>query len=88
MNTLLETYIAGLDPNDPDSNFLASILPGSILQWDAASGRVYSVHYSTNLLERFLPLETNIPWTVEAFTDDVHNANGQMFYRLDVEMND
>jgi len=88
LNTLLETYVAGLDPKASGSYFLTSILPGSILQWDAVSGRVYSVYSSTNLLESFVPLETHIPWTIEAFTDEVYNANNQMFYRLDVELDD
>ncbi|RKX44290.1 MAG: hypothetical protein DRP64_06795, partial [Verrucomicrobia bacterium] len=88
LNTLLETYVAGLDPNDPNSTFTASILPTSILQWDAVSGRVYSVYYSTNLLESFQPLETNIPWTAGGFTDSVHGAKGQMFYKTRVELDD
>ncbi len=89
VNKVREAYIAGLNPNDPDSEFLTTILPGSILQWHpCSSGRVYSVWWSTNLLENFQPLETNIPWTVNSFTDSVHDVHGQLFYKIDVEIDD
>jgi hypothetical protein len=32
------------------------------LQWSAVSGRVYSVYWTTNLLNNFLFLGTNIFW--------------------------
>jgi hypothetical protein len=84
MNTILEAYIAGLDPNDPDSKFLTSVRqssPPAVLEWNANSGRVYSVYYSTNLLNGFQLFETNI--TAGVYTDLVHSA-GQGFYRIDV----
>lgn len=87
VNTILQAYVAGLDPNDPNSKFLTSVLPGSILQWQpCTSGRVYSVQWSTNLLNGFQPLETNISWTAGCFTDAVHNAYGQLFYKIDVRL--
>jgi hypothetical protein len=90
VNTILQAYIAGLDPNDPNSDFLtsASRSPTSenVLQWQGVSGRVYSVYFSTNLLNGFQTLETNIPWTAAAFTDSVHNADGQGFYKIDVKL--
>jgi len=86
VNNLRQAYVAGLDPNDPDSEFLTDILPGTVLQWQpCVSGRVYTVQWSTNLLEGFQPLETNIPWSAGGFTDSVHNARGQLFYKIDVE---
>jgi hypothetical protein len=36
----------------------------------------------------FQPLETNIPWTAGAFTDSVHNAYGQGYYKIDVKLDD
>ncbi len=82
VNTLLQAYVAGLDPNDPESKFTTTV-SDQTLRWNATSGRVYAVYYSTNLLEGFQPLETNIPWTAGCFTDSVHNA-GQRFYRIEV----
>ena len=91
INNVRQAYIAGLDPNDPDSKFLASVLrspTSSILGWNAISGRVYSVQWSTNLLENFQPLETNIPWTAGGYTDTNHPASGQMFYKIDVQLDE
>ncbi len=85
VNTLLQAYVAGLDPNDPESKFTTTV-SGQTLRWNAASGRVYAVYYSTNLLDGFQPLETNIPWTAGCFTDSVHNAHGQLFYKIDVKL--
>jgi hypothetical protein len=90
VNTILQAYIAGLDPNDPQSRFQTEVLRSpdseSVLRWNATAGRVYAVYYSTNLLSGFHPLETNIPWTAGCFTDAVHNVDGQMFYKIDVKL--
>jgi hypothetical protein len=91
VNNVREAYIAGLDPNDPDSKFLASVFrspTSSILGWNATSGRVYAVQWSTNLLDGFQPLETNIPWTAGGFTDTNHPAGGQIFYKIDVQFDE
>lgn len=92
VNTLRQAYIAGLDPKNPQSRFQTSVFrsltSGNELQWQGVSGRVYAVYYSTNLIFGFQPLETNIPWSVGCFTDTVHNANGQLFYKLDVRLED
>jgi hypothetical protein len=54
------------------------------LCWNAVSGRVYSVWWSTNLLEGFQPLETNIVWPQNCWTNPA-NVDGA-FYRLKVEL--
>jgi hypothetical protein len=88
VNTILQAYIAGLDPNNSQSKFQTSVFrsptSGTALQWQGVSGRVYAVYFSTNLLNGFQPLETNIPWTAGCFTDSVHNAE-QRFYRIEVK---
>lgn len=89
VNTVLQAYISGLDPNDPNSKFLTSALrspTSNVLGWNATSGRVYSIYWATNLLEGFHPLETNIPWTVGYFTDSVHSASEEGFYKIKVEL--
>ncbi len=85
VNNLRQAYIAGLDPNDPDSEFTTDVLLGGILQWQpSVSGRVYSVQWSTNLLDGFQPLETEIPWTQSSYTHS--NAPPCIYYKVDVQL--
>jgi alpha-tubulin suppressor-like RCC1 family protein len=84
INTVREAYIAGLNPNDPQSAFLTSILPDRILQWDAVSGRVYNVYWTTNLMSGFQCLESNIPWTRGSFTNATTVPCG--YYKIDVRL--
>ena len=87
-NTVLEAYIADINPTDPAAAFLISDFSPltSVLSWNAASGRVYSVHWSSNLLSGFQPLESNIAWTAVPFTDTNHPAEKKGFYKIDVEL--
>jgi hypothetical protein len=83
-DTLLDAYTAGLDPNDPESKFMTIILPDNVLHWSCISGRVYSVYWTTNLLESFQPLETNIPWTCSSFTNSTDTPNA--YFKIDVQL--
>jgi PKD repeat protein/peptidoglycan/xylan/chitin deacetylase (PgdA/CDA1 family) len=90
VNTIYETYIAGLNPTNPQAVFALSgdqIASQQKLQWDAVSGRVYSVYWTTNLLSGFQPLETNILWPQNSWTDAVHGAQADGFYRIRVQLN-
>jgi hypothetical protein len=86
VNTVMEAYIAGINPTDPEALFRTSWTnePGFVVQWNGASGRVYSVWGTTNLSGGFLPLETNILWPQNRWTDTVDRAGG--YYRVDVEL--
>ncbi len=84
INTVREAYIAGLDPTDPGSKFLTSILPGNALRWNAISGRVYSIWWTTNLLENFQPLEPNLPWTQGGYTNP--NPGQTDYYKIKIKM--
>jgi parallel beta-helix repeat protein len=90
VNTIYETYIAGLNPTNPASVFLISdfrpLTSASTLQWQSASGRVYSVYWTTNLLSGFQPLETNIVWPQSNWTDMVHGAQDDGFYKIKVQL--
>jgi hypothetical protein len=90
VNTILEAYIAGLDPTNPASvlliSDLRSLTSGSTLQWQGVSGRVYNVYWSSNLLSGFQPLETNVPWTGNSFTDTVHGTANEGFYKIEVRI--
>jgi hypothetical protein len=84
MNTIREAYVAGFDPSDPDDKFTTSIVSENIIQWPCTSGRVYSVYWSTNLLENFQPLETNIPWTCNSFTNSTDTPNA--YFKIKVQL--
>lgn len=89
INTLREVYVAGLDPTDLASRFDISRaglqLGNRVLGWNSVSGRLYSVYWSSNLLNGFQILQSNIPWTVESFTDSVHSAENPGFYQIGVQ---
>lgn len=86
INTVLEAYIVGLNPNDPDAffGFTGGDVQTKTLQWSAVSGRVYNVYWTTNLLNSFQPLQTD--YTGGTITDSLHSAAGKCFYKIDVRM--
>jgi hypothetical protein len=89
---LWQSYIAGLNPNDPNSQFRLRLevspeASEQVLRWSTASGRVYSVWTGTNLLEGFVPLDgaTGLPWTVQSVTNPADSVSPAWFYRLEVQ---
>jgi len=93
VNTILESYIAGLDPTNPASRFavmgIGDQAGASVLNWSSVSGRLYSVYWSSNLLggaAGFQLISNNIPWNANTFTDAVHGADDAGFYRIDVQL--
>ena len=86
MNTIREAYIAGLNPTNAQSFFGVTNYMGNELQWSGASGRVYSVYWTTNLLSGFQCLESNIPWNAGSYTDTNSSNAGKCFYKLDVRL--
>jgi len=87
VNTVFETYIAGLDPTNAASRFELSGLE-NILEWNATAGRIYTVYWSSNLLSGFQALESNIAYTAVPFTDTNHSADKQGFYKIEVELSE
>jgi len=84
VNTIRQAYIAGFDPTDPDAFFGITGHTRNLIQWNAVSGRVYNVYWTTNLLNGFQTLETNC--TGGIITDTLHNAAGKCFYKIDVRL--
>jgi hypothetical protein len=88
INTVRQAYIAGLNPTDPQSQLLISdfqaLTAGKVLGWNAVSGRVYSVYWTSNLLNSFQCLESNIPWTRGSFTNQTSVPCG--YYKLGVQL--
>ncbi len=87
INTVLEAYIAGLNPTNSESSFMISELnplnSGSVIQWNTINGRVYTISWASNLLSGFQCLETNSTGT---FTDTVHKTDQKGFYKIEVEL--
>jgi len=84
VNTLLETYIAGLNPNDANATFsLNSLEP---LKWNAVTGRIYTIYWASNLLSGFQILESNVVWPRNSWTDTVHGAENRGFYKIKVQL--
>ena len=88
INTVREAYIAGLNPTNPQAFFGitdSNVADGSLF-WDSTAGRVYSVWWSTNLLSGFQCIQSNISSTAGGFTDTVHRADQEGFYKIDVQL--
>jgi len=89
---LWQSYIAGLDPNDPNSQLRMSLNPGTdgtscVLEWNTAADRVYSIWWSTNPDAGFIPLSgaTNLPATIQGITTTVDPNVRSVFYRVQVQ---
>ncbi len=86
INTILQAYIAGLNPTNASSVFKVSNVR-NILHWSGTNGRIYSIYWSSNLLSGdFQPLESNLPWTAMPYTDTNHTSDGKGFYKIEVEL--
>ncbi len=87
--TVMECYIAGLDPTDENAAFLISdFLPlTSVISWNSTSGRVYSIYWTSNLLSGFGNSFAN-GITGGAFTDSTHGAKTEGFYKIEVELSE
>ena len=64
-----QEYIAGTDPTNAASCFKAVQMAPNKVSWSAVSGRVYSVYWSTNLVQGFQPLNTNIVYPQSGYTN-------------------
>jgi len=83
VNTVEEAYIAGLNPTNPTSFFALEALEP--LQWTAVTGRVYTIYWTSNLVDGFgAPWKTNI--TDGVYTDTTHTAEEKGFYKIEVEL--
>lgn len=90
-NTVLETYIANLDPHDPEADFQIDwiarpIGEGVRIEWSGASGRVYSVHRATDPADDYQVIATNRPWTDPVFIDTEPSNESIGLYRISVEL--
>ena len=83
-----EETIAGTNPTNNDSFFGITSSgvndDGFHINWQSVSGRVYEVYWSTNLLENFRPLETNISWTCNSFTNSTNVPKA--YFKIGVQL--
>jgi hypothetical protein len=86
---LWQSYIAGLDPNNPNDQLRLTIRPSitgnvHVLQWTTAIDRTYTVLESTNAVVGFAPLPgaAQLPWTINSITNIA--VKPENFYRLEV----
>jgi hypothetical protein len=84
-------WIMGTDPTNANS-ILKLAQPreilgaGYVIEWDAVTGRVYTVDWTDYLANSFQTLETNIAYPQNSYTDMVHSAEDGGFYNLKVEL--
>lgn len=56
--TFLQTYIAGLNPENPNDTLLLTKGAGRSLSWDRKPGRQYEIYWSSNLTSGFTYIQT------------------------------
>jgi len=84
INTIRQAYIAGLNPTNANETFVLSGV-GNILQWSNVADRVYTIYWTSNLLNGFgAPWRSNI--TSGVFTDTLHEVESKGFYKIEVEL--
>jgi hypothetical protein len=88
---LWQSYIAGLNPNDPSSQlrlWLSETDPtvGSVLNWTPVTGRLYTLWWKTNVTSVFTPVPgaSDLPASVHSFTHSLKPAPPTVFYQMEV----
>ena len=88
VDTLKHVYVAGLNPTDPAARFAVAGFvrtdTARVLNWQAVSGRLYSIYFTTNLCEPAWPLLSEIRGG--SLTDTVHGAVENGRYRIGVRI--
>ncbi len=84
INTVIQAYVAGLNPTNSSARFGITNHAQNLIQWSAVSGRVYNVYWTTNLMNGFQCSESNIPWTRTSFTNPAVVPCG--YYKIDVRL--
>jgi hypothetical protein len=83
--TNLEEYTAGLDPNTPDPLEIMNFTTGArpVFEWISVSGRIYSVYWSSNLVDGFTLVGSRVLNGV--FIDAEHAGEPMGFYKLTIQ---
>jgi hypothetical protein len=89
--TLMQQYIAGLNPNDANSLFkfvsILPIQPGVQVLWSSVAGKLYTLQQGASVNGPFTPLQTNIVATpgTNSFLVPMPTNNATLFLRVFVE---
>jgi hypothetical protein len=88
---LWQSYIAGLNPNDPNSQLRLSLSravdgTANIVNWTTVTGRRYTLLSKTNLSSAFtsVPGAAGLPATIHSFTNTLNPTPPSAFYRVEV----
>ena len=84
--TYLQTYIAGVDPLMFDPWVVSPISGGNSFGWNPVPGRLYSVYWTSSLMNEFTLLQDNLHYPQAVFTDSEHGGEAAGFYRLKVRV--
>ncbi|VGO14426.1 hypothetical protein PDESU_02987 [Pontiella desulfatans] len=83
-----EEFLSGSNPTNGASFFKAAYAPatgvvsGIVISWQSEEERVYDVHWTPALDEPFQLLATGIHFPQGSYTDTVHAAASQGYYRV------
>lgn len=87
----LHEYIAGTNPTNSSSRFVVSsslvLFDESYcntIEWAPVSNRIYNILWTPSLEQTFQLLGTNFAFPQNSYTDIIHNAESQGFYKLEV----
>lgn len=85
-----EEFAYGTDPNNalsyPGADISGHMAPaGFVIEWTPVSGQLYGILWTDSLTNLFGLMTNGIPYPVDAYTDSVHAAEPQGFYRLQIE---
>ena len=80
----LQTYIAGVSPTTFDPFVVSPVPGGNGLGWTPIPSRLYSVYWTSNLLNGFT-WQQDLPYPQSEFIDTIHNGELAGFYRLKVQ---
>ncbi len=90
---LWQSYIAGLDPRDPNSQFRLAVRfepdpPRAVLEWAPQPGRLYTLWEAADLDTGFAPAPgaVDLDATVRTWTLALPPNAGPRFYRLSVRL--
>ena len=90
--TNYQEYLLGTDPNDPSSYFVLQAVPGdnegeTWLYWPSATGRTYTVKFSTNILDgtNSFTVFTNITADSPSTILPVSPSDPATFYLLETD---
>ena len=94
VNTIKETYIAGLDPANANAFFTVGVnspvAAGHVVRWPSVADRVYNVYRTYDLMTNFppAPLASGIGATptLNIYTDTTVEVTSPSFYRIGVEV--